>query len=211
MGSMKYVIPTGSMTLTDQKEYRIKAIAAGLERAAEKKIGTFSDDEIPNYASLKSEQRYQNILGLLLSGRWPAAFDVREFQPILDAVTAADQWNTAALAAVGTAYSCLQAVPAPVMAANKLAVFYKIGVETVPMPVSRVTFRSGGAVGNILAIFDLEQLVNRLECDGYFSEPVVIDPTLTYAVQALCRIATTVLARVQLGAYIVEPAGQTIA
>jgi len=60
-------------------------------------------------------------------------------------------------------------------------------------------------------MFDLEQLVNRLETDGYFSEPVIIDPTATYAVQVTCRVATGVLARVQLGCFVFEPAGTVIA
>jgi CRISPR/Cas system endoribonuclease Cas6 (RAMP superfamily) len=137
--------------------------------------------------------------------------DVREFQPILDAGAALDQWNTAALAVVGNAYSCFQAIAAPVLAANKLAVFYRVQIETVPLPVSRLIFRSGAAAGNILAEFDLEQLACEQVMVGYFSEPVVIDPTTTFAAQVLCRIATGVLARVQLGALIFEPAGSLIA
>jgi hypothetical protein len=201
------------MTLTDQKEYRQMAIAAGIERAAEKSIGNISDD-IPGVAGVTNrDARVQSILAYLLSGNVPKSIDIREMQLIVDIpAIVLDQWNTAALAVVGTAYSVFQAVAAPVMAANRLAVFYKVGVETgPPMPVSRLTFRSGGALGNIIGMFDLEQLVNRLETDGYFSEPVIIDPTATYAVQATCRVATGVFARVQLGCFVFEPAGTVIA
>lgn len=211
MASRNYIVPVGSMSLMDQKDYRMNAVAAGLLRAGDKKIGTI-DDEIPGLAGVvDKERRVAAIKGYLQGGGWPRSLDLREFQPILDAGAALDQWNTAALAAVGAAYSCFQAIAAPTLAANRLAIFYKVGVETVALPVSRLIVRSGGAVGNILAIFDLEQLVNRLETDGYFSEPVVIDPNIIFAVQVLCRIATGVLARVQLGAYIIEPSGQTIA
>ncbi|MDD4985405.1 MAG: hypothetical protein PHQ43_06400 [Dehalococcoidales bacterium] len=211
MSTLNYILPTGSMSLMDQKRYRQMAVAAGIERAADKKIGNIADD-IPGIKGLASrDQRVDLILSYLEAGNMPPSIDVREMQPILDTGAALDQWNTAALAAVGTAYSCFQAVAAPTLAANRLAVFYKIGIETVPLPVSRVVFRSGGATGNIIGIFDLEQLVNRLETDGYLSEPVIIDPTGTFAVQVLARIATAVLARVQLGCLIFEPAGTTIA
>ncbi len=211
MGSKNYLIPTGSMSLMDQRDYRTKAIAAGLERAADKKIGNITD-EVPGLAGQTDRKlRTQAVLAWLQKGNWPTSLDVREYQPLLDGVTVLDQWLTAALVAVGVAYSALQAVVAPVMAANRLAVFYKIGVETAPCPISRVIFRAGGAAGNIIGIFDVEQLVNRLETDGYFTEPVVIDPSIIYAVQVLARIATGAVAQVQLGALIVEPAGQTIA
>ncbi|MDD3494175.1 MAG: hypothetical protein PHZ19_11845 [Candidatus Thermoplasmatota archaeon] len=175
-----------------------------------KKIG--SRDDIPGLSeNMPLATRVSTITNFLKTGSIPKSLDIREMQPILDAGTALDQWNTAALAVVGTAYSALQAIAAPVNAANRVVVFWKCGIETAPSPVSRLIFRSGGAAGNILALFDLEQLVNWLVVEGYFSEPVVIDPTQTYAVQVLCRIATGVLGRVQLGAYVFEPAGQTIA
>ena len=213
MSSLNFVLPTGSMTLTDQKEYRQGAIAAGIERAADKGIGNISD-EIPGVANVTNRAvRVQAILAYLLAGHVPPSIDIREMQLIVDIpAIVLDQWNTAALAVVGTAYSVFQAVAAPVLAANRLAVFYKVGVEAAaPIPVSRLTFRSGGAVGNIIGMFDLEQLVNRLETDGYFSEPVIIDPTATYAVQVTCRVATGVFARVQLGCFVFEPAGTVIA
>lgn len=217
MSSLNYVIPTGSMDEVMQANYRIKAVAAGIERAAVKDIGDIVDD-IPGYKEARAtptmsarDARVAIILAYLADGNIPPSIDIRELQNILDAAAALDQWNTAALAAIGVNYTCFQAVGAPVLAADRLAVFYKIGIETAPLPVSRVTFRSGGAAGNIVGVFDLEQLVNRLETDGYLSEPVVYDPSQTFAVQVLCRIATLAIARVQLGALIFEPAGNVIA
>jgi hypothetical protein len=212
MASRQYIIPTGSMSQSKQEDYRIKAIAAGLVRAHDKKIASIGDEEIGNYSRLGTvEEKLTAVLRYLQTGGWPRGFDAREAQPITDFGSALDQWNTAALAVVGTAYSCHQAVAAPALAANRLAVYYKVGIETVALPVSRIIFRMNAANGNIVALFDLEQLVNRLETDGWFSEPVVIDPSQAHAVQVLCRIATGVLARVQLGCYIIEPAGTLIA
>lgn len=200
MGSVNILQPIDTLTLSDQKDYRIRAMAAGLARASYKKIGS-----VPENLSFASAE------SLIKTGQWPDSLDCREAQPILDFGCALDQWNTAALVAVGLAYSALQAVAAPVLAANRIAVFYKIGVETVPMPISRVVIRSGGAAGNIIGVFDTEQLINHQQWVGFFSEPVVIDPSATFAVQVLARIATGLLADVQLGCLIFEPAGTTIA
>lgn len=179
---MSYIIPKDELTLTDMRAFRDAAINAGIARAVALKIAST-----------------------------PKELTVRCFENIFDAATALEQWNTAALAAVGTAYSCFQAVAAPTLAANKLAVFYKVGVETVPIPVSLLTFRSGGAAGNITSEFDLEQLINGEVTEGYFSEVQVIDPQRQFAIQVTCRIATAALARIQLGGFIIEPVGQRIA
>ena len=178
---MSILIPKDELTLTDMKDFRGKAINAGIARAVALKVAGAADQ-----------------------------LNVRAWENILDAGAALDQWNTAALVAVGIRYSVFQAIPAPILAANKVAVFYKVGVETTPVPVSLLTFRIGGAVGNIKAEFDLEQLVNCLTQEGYFSQPVVYDPTNVMAVQVMARIATGVLARVQFGAIIIEPAGQLV-
>lgn len=181
---MSYIIPKDELTLTDMKAFREMAINAGIARAVALKIAST-----------------------------PKELVVRSFENIFDAGQAAanDFWQTAALAVVGTAYSCFGAVAAPTLAPNKLAVFYKVGIETVPIPVSLLTFRSGGALGNITSEFDLEQLINGWVTEGYFSEVQVIDPQRQFAVQVTCRIATGALARIQLGAFIIEPIGQRIA
>jgi hypothetical protein len=179
---MSYIIPKEELTLTDQKAFRSMAMDRAVARAISLKI-----------AGVASE------------------LNVRAFENILDAGTALEQYNTAALAAVGTAYSVFQTVGAPTLAANKLAVFYGVAIETTPLPVSLLTFRSGGVNGNIIAEFDLEQLATCDVVAGYFTEPVVIDPTRMFAIQATARTATGVLARIQLKAFIVEPVGQRIA
>ncbi len=216
MGSINFVTPSECLTLTDRKDYRLAALAAGYERAYQKKIG--ARDDIPGLTELVNvDQRVAMISNFIKQGNVPKSVDAREFQPVLDAGVAAaanDMWVTAALAAVGTAYTVFGGVApilAPVNAANRVVVFWKVACETAGFPVSRLTFRSGGIAGNVLAMFDLEQLANWVVPEGYLSEPVVIDPTLTYAVQVTCRIITAAGARLQLGAFVFEPAGQTIA
>jgi hypothetical protein len=197
------------MTLTDQKEYRMNAIAAGIERASQKKIGTIAD-EIPGYAQAASrEARIQLIINWIKAGNTPSSIDVRAPQPTLDFACTVDDWQTPALAAVNTFYTIFNGVVTPTLNAVRLAVWYGVGVETVPFPVSRLTWRSGGAAGNIIAEFDLEQLINRLEPIGFFSEPVIFDPTLPYSGTVRCRAATGAIARVQPMGFLLEPAGTT--
>lgn len=220
MSTLNYITPSECLTLTARENARLGAISSGIERAYMKKIG--SRDDIPGLnENMPIENRVGLITNYLKTGKIPRSLDIREFQPVLDAGVAAaanDFWLTAALAVVGVAYTCFGGaapIVAPVNPANRVVVFWKAGVETPGFPVGRLIFRSGGAAGNILGMFDLEQLVNWVVPEGYFSEPMVIDPTLTYAVQVLNRgvvgVATGVVARVQLGAFVFEPAGQTIA
>jgi hypothetical protein len=176
-----FILPKGELTATDTRNFREAAIAAGLSRASVK-LGVAQDELV-----------------------------VRQFYCLLDAGTALEQWNTAALAVVGTAYSVFQAIAAPILAQNKLAVFYGCGVETAPCPVGLLTFRSGGAAGNIKAEFDLERIVNSLETEGYFSMPIPWDPTEQMAIQATARIATALLARLQVYGFLIESIGARIA
>ncbi len=214
MSSRTYIIPVGSMTLTDQKDYRMNAIAAVIERASQKKIGNISD-EIPGYSQLGSrQQRIDQITSWLKLGNTPATIDIREPQPTLDFACTVDDWQTPALVAVNTFYTIFNGVVTPTLNAVRIAVWYGVGVETAGFPVSRLTWRSGGAAGNIIAEFDLEQLVNRLENIGYFSEPVIFDPTLPYSgtvrARALAGGAPSgVFCRVQPMGFIAEPAGTT--
>jgi len=217
MASRNYLIMSDDMTLTDKKEYRQKALAAGLERCAIKGIGDIKSD-IPALGDIpdsKKALRVNTIQGYIMSGAWPKSIDQRELAPLTDLVvpTALDMWLTAALAVIGTPYSCFQAVAAPQLIQDKLMVCYGISVESVgvPMPISRVIFRRGGAAGNIQAQFDAELLGTRLQPDAFFSEPVVIDPLDTFAIQVLCRNATGVAEIVHIHNFLFESTGLVIA
>ena len=174
---MSYIIPTDELTITDQRTLRGAAVDAAVLRALKLKIATSREELV-----------------------------VRHAQNVADFGSAVESWNTTPLAVVTTNYSIWPAAAGnPTLAVNRLAVFYKCGVETVPSPVSLLSFRVGAAAGTTKAIFDLEQLVNKTEVDGYFSEPVVYDPQQVLNIVVNARIATLVLARVTLGCFIVEP------
>lgn len=194
-GTVNYVIPADSASLSDQKTARINALIAGLEVAKARALAVGDD------------------VARLRAGQQPVTVDIRPFRNILDAGQGAglDWWNTAALAAVGTAYSVFGLVGAPVVPANRVWVFCGIGIETVPNPVSRVDFRIGGAVGNTRATFDLEILGVQQRMYGFFSEPVIYGPLDVTAVQVLCRIATGLFARIPFDAWVIEIGGQTVA
>lgn len=177
---MSVLIPTEELTLTDKKGFRAAAVEAGINRAIAKAIGA------------REELVY------------------RQWQNIADAITAAEAWATAALAAVGVNYTVFQAIAAPILANNKVAVFYGVGVATVPNPVSRLAFRVGAAAGTTKAVFDLELLDTVLIPEGYFSEPIIYDPQQVLNIVAMARIATGLAARVILKGYIIEPLQQTI-
>lgn len=209
MSSRTYIIPVAAMTLTDQKDYRMNAIAAVIERASQKKIGSIAD-EISGYSILASrQQRIDSILKWLRAGNVPASIDIREPQPTLDFTCTIDDWQTPALTAVNTFFTIFNGVVTPTLNAVRIAVWYGVGVFTAGFPVSRLTWRSGGAAGNIIAEFDLEQLMNRLETVGFFSEPVIFDPTLPYSGTVRCRVITNLLCNVEPMGFIAEPAGTT--
>jgi len=201
MGSKQYIVPADLMTISDMKEYRVGALAAGVKRCWDKAIGTPCTD----WESLTLADTKTKIAGK----DWPSQLDVFEFQNIAHAGANLDQWNTAALAAVGSSYSVFQAISAPAanLRMNKIVVFYGIMIEETPNPVSRLTFRRNNATGITIAEFDLESLGTMEKQMGFFSEPVVIDNNVSFAAQVMARIATGAAARVQLMNFIFEPAG----
>lgn len=219
MASRNYLVMTNDMSLSDKKKYRTKALAAGLERCKHASIGTIEAD-VPGLEAIPEANkvaRVQQIQNYIETGAWPRSIDQRELNPIaagpdLVAGTALDMWLTAALAAIGTPYSCFQAIAAPQLIVGKLMVCYGVSVESavVPMPVSRLIFRKGGAAGNIQAQFDMEPMGIRQEPDAFFSEPQVIDPQEIFAIQVICR-AIAAATIVHIHNFLFEATGLLIA
>ena len=202
MGSRQYIVPADLMTISDMKDYRIGALAAGVMRCWSKAIGTPQ----PDWEGLNMGQTKARIA----QGEWPSGLDAFEFQNILHAGTALDQWNTAALAAVGTEYSMFQAIAAPAanLRMNKISVFYGVTIEQIPNPISRIIFRRNNATGITMAQFDVEALGVMERVMGFFSEPVVIDNNVAFAANVMARIIAGA-SRVTLMSFIFEPAGTT--
>jgi hypothetical protein len=216
MSSRNYLVMSDDMTLTDKKELRMTALAAGLERCGTKNIGDIKAD-IPTLANIpdsNKDARVKLLHDYIATGQWPRSIDQRELAPLTDFVAAAaqDSWLTVALA-VGGVVSALNALPAYQLLVGKLMVCYGVSVESpiVPMPVSRLIFRRGGAAGNIQAQFDMEPMGVRQEVDAWFTEPVVIDPQDVFAIQVLGRAVVAAGARVHVHNFLFESAGLVIA
>ncbi|GAJ10000.1 unnamed protein product, partial [marine sediment metagenome] len=192
MASRNYLINSNDMSLMDKRNYRQTALAAGLQRCGEKGIGNINAD-IPGLAGIlpaEMERRVAMIKAYIDTGKWPTTIDQRELAPLTDFVIAAAQdfWVTPALAAVGTVYTCLDAQLQYTFPAGRLMVCYGVSVDVAVLPISRLIFRRGSAVGNIQAQFDMQPMGTRLETAAFFSEPVVIDPQDPFAIQVLCNI-----------------------
>jgi hypothetical protein len=216
MASRNYLVMSDDMTLTDKKEFRMNALSAGLERCGTKAIGDINAD-IPGLQGIPASDknsRVELIKRYIATGAWPRSIDQRELAPLTDFVIAAgqDSWLTVALA-VGGVVSALNAAAFYTLLIGKLMVCYGVSVESpvVPMPVSRLIFRRGGAAGNIQAQFDMEPMGVRLEQDAFFSEPVVIDPQEPFAVQVMGRAVVAAGARVHVHNFLFEPSGEVIA
>lgn len=216
MASRNYLIMSADMTLTDKKDYRMNALAAGLERCGVKGIGDIEADipALGGIADAAKEARVKTIRDYIATGKWPRSIDQRELAPLTDFVAAAaqDSWLSVALA-VGGVVSALNALAAYTLIAGKLMVCYGVSVEdpTVPMPVSRIIFRRGGAAGNIQAQFDMEPMGVRQEVDAFFSEAVVIDPLDLFAIQVLGRAVVAAGARIHVHNFVFESAGLVVA
>ncbi|MBA7468322.1 hypothetical protein ES707_03565 [subsurface metagenome] len=214
MASRNYLINSNDMSLSDKKRYRTTALAAGLQRCGEKGIGNVNAD-IPGLAGIppaEMERRVAMIKAYIETGAWPKTIDQRELAPLTDFVTPAAQdfWLTIALGAIGTVYTCLNALPAYTFPAGRLMVCYGVSVDVAVLPISRLIFRRASAVGNIQAQFDMQPLGPRLETAAFFSEPVVIDPQDPFAIQVLCNVIAGATP-VHIDNFLFEIAGATIA
>ena len=217
MASRNYLIMSNDLTLTEKRDYRMTALAAGLERCGVKGIGNVEGDipGLENIAATDKAKRVALIKSYISTGQWAESIDQRELAPATDLVVAAaqDSWLTAAFAAGNAFYTCLNALAAPQLLQSELMVCYAVSVESVAplMPASRLVFRRGGAAGNIQAQFDMEPMGVRLEPDAFFSEPVVIDPQEIFSITARCRAITGIGEIVHVHNFLFENAGNVIA
>lgn len=225
MASRNYLVNQEDLTLAEKREYKLRALAAGLERCTTPGVGIGNvEADIPGLEAIPKaqvRQRVNLIKGFISTGDWPRSVDQRELVTgpartdfTAATATALDAMFTAALALVGAQYSCFQAVPAPQLLVNRLVVFYGVSLEAVavvpPIPVSHLLFRIGGVAGNVEALFDLQAQNTRLAIDCFFTEPVVIDPQQVFAAQVICRVATGAAYQMHLHNFLFGPVGQTI-
>jgi hypothetical protein len=220
MSSRNYLINTEDLSLTDRKEYKLAALAAGIERCAIKNVGSPNADipGLERIAESENRERIALIRKFILNGDWPRSIDQRELATGPVAIrsdftaataTAAAEGLTAPLILANTWYSCFQAVAAPQLLNGKLLVIYGVCVTTVPIPVTYLQFLRGT---NVQAVFDLQTQEARLAFDAFFSEPVVFDPQDIFAAQVLSNaVPLGAVAQVHLHNFLFEKSGDIIA
>ncbi len=182
---MSILIPSDQLTLTDKKQFRENCVAAGIKAVQDKSIVTS-----------------------------PQEVDYRMAQNIIDFGTVGrERWQTATLAAINTPYSVWTTLAAPAvglipqLANTKVAVFYGVAINTVPNPVSLLSFRLGPTAATTYAVYNLEDLESEMTTEGYFSIPIVYYPQDFVNVVVTSKIATGAQAQVVLYCMIFERKG----
>jgi len=179
--SFSTFIPSGELTVTDQKNMKEAAIKAGMDRAIYKKLGA-------NGAELA----------------------VREVRPSVDlptAFAAGDRWIfPAPAAAVAAAFTVTNWINERVPV-NTILVFFGAAFESAAPEVSEIFFRSGpGGAGRTAAVFNVESCYTKMESDGYFSVPVTYDPQENCFIQVTNRLVIAAAGTILiLKGYAIEP------
>jgi len=178
------IIPQEELTLTDKKAYCNAALEAGIERAVGKAIGK---------------------RGELVS---------RHAEVDIDFGCTPTHWLTQTLAAAPGPYTVFAgpagAALVPQLANNKVAVFYKVMVLSVPNPFAMLHFGLGpvaGAPTTTKAHVDLEQIEGYLTAVGFLSEPVTYGPQDWVNIAVENKINTGAQEPLVLSCYIIEPVG----
>ena len=181
---MSYVIPTSTLSLSEQQRMR--------QGAAQKGVATLAlaINRQPN--TLLERQPYYPI----------------DFVPAGAGRVGIAGWLSMPLLAIGGVYSLiadgLGVALTPQVPNNAVWVFWGVHILTIGDPVSQLRFLTGtGAIPK--QQYDLEVLYSKLETDGYFTQPMVYMPQDIVTIQVVSRIAGAVGARVVLDAFIIEP------
>lgn len=211
---MSYIVATEDLTLTDTMRFRQAAVNKGIWRAISLAI-------VPAQHLLVllpgATREVPYTVGMDIPGNATLhhpGLVVRHSDNVVDFGCGAGGWLTMPLGAPGGLLSVFAtAVPAalqPVLAVNRLAIFYNVNTEFAPPNVDMLFFREGVAAGTTYAAFDLETLTVKQSMEGYFTEPVVYDPQRVLNVVVRTRINTGAQERVHLGCFIIEPTGPVI-
>lgn len=180
------IIPQEELTLTDKKSFCNDALEACIRRA-EAKIGK---------------------RGEMVS---------RHAECELDFGCNVNYWQTQTLAAVPGPFTVFSGAAGialvPQLANNKVVVFYKVAVLSVPNPFTILRFGLGptaGAPASTKAHVDLEQLESYLTTVGFFSTPITYDPQDWVNICVENKINTGAQESLVLSCYVLEPAGGVI-
>jgi hypothetical protein len=196
---MSYAIPTNELTLADIRQFKMNALAAGVQVAARRGIGDSLYDSVTNPKG--------NLIA-------------RAGYPFTDFGNGALGWATEnyvnpAIAAVGwgSVFST-GALPAfaPQLATNKVAIFYKFANTTAIPLITAIRFRIGNQGSSTKASFYLQlETEAKLEPDVYFSEPVVYEPQDFIYIEAWYTAVVGAGGQtIPFGTFVIERLGPTV-
>ncbi len=167
---MSYAIPTNEITLTDIKQYKTMALAAGIARAKAKGIAA-SDEEMVWREALPAT----DLGAVVLAGSGYALEYYRT-----PAAVGAGAW--------ASAYGLAAALD-PFLPVGRVAVFYKVYDASANPMTTAVRFLLMAATTK--ANFFIQNLIDcKLEPEAWFSEPVVYDPQDQLNIDFYGRAAT---------------------
>jgi hypothetical protein len=189
---MSYIIPTNELTLTDIKQFRAAAVEAGITRALALGIARSRDELIVRLALPSTDFSVAAATGWALE---------QYRHPVIAAAGWGSVFDTGAVPAF-----------APILANNKVAVFWKFADYSAAPVMQAIRFRVGGAGASTKAVFHFQlEIGAKLEPDLYFTEPVVYDPQDTIFIEAYYGAAIAALTeQFAFGAFITERAGAVI-
>ncbi len=191
---MSYAIPTNELTLNDIREYKTRAIAAGIVRAKAKGIAA-SDEELVVREMLPSFD-----LGILAGLAAGVGYALNYY--VTAAAVGAGVWVPAPGVTAWTAD--------PALPIGRVAVLYKAYDAAADPQATAIRFLI--ATATTKANFFIQELIdNKLEPEVWFSEPVVYDPQDIVNIDFFGRAATAGGGEeLGFGCFIIERVGAVV-
>lgn len=147
MYGMSFLVPADQMTLTDQRQYKERAIAQGVSRLGKNGLGLVTNED-----------------GVMVRA-------IRANADFLISVAGQDEWILPLAAGINA--GVLNVIGRP---ANQIVVFYGID-DYDPNPVATlVTFGTAAVGGVTKAVVDLQVGRGWMDSACFLAEPIVYDP-----------------------------------
>ena len=193
---MSYAIPTNELTLTDIREFKQRAIDAGIARALALGLARDARELVVREANPDPDfslpagtgyaTNYYNTQVLVTTSIWFPVFDSSVVAPF--------------------------AANVPTLSRTQVAVFYKIANGTANPACTAVRFRVGPTGNTTKASFFIQLALDvKLESEVYLSEPVVYDPEDVLFIEYYGRVVGGPNGEeLSFGCFIVERTGATV-
>ena len=177
-----YLLPLSDLTLADRAEIR-----GNVQKALES-----------NAMRLAIRDQVKDLL-------------IRDALPFTDfaipALANDESWLIAGPGVVGTELQYFSSA----IAQDRVVAFWGVGVESAAASISRLRLTLGAASTQVRGVFQLEQLTDRLEPAGYFSNPIIYTRTEVARLMVMPRLAFAAnTERLHLFCRVIEPIGAVV-